>query len=535
VTKYIFITGGVVSSLGKGLAAASVGRLLEARGFGVTLQKLDPYLNVDPGTMSPYQHGEVYVTEDGVETDLDLGHYERFTSTVTSRDHNFTSGRIYEMVLAKERRGDYLGGTVQVIPHVTDEIKACIRKISKGVDVQIVEIGGTVGDIESLPFLEAIRQFRLEAGRTNAVFVHLTLVPYIGAAGELKTKPTQHSVRDLRAIGIQPDVLLCRTDRFIPKEIKKKIALFCNVPEDAVITAKDVETIYEVPLVLAREGLDAILLKLLDLPYRDKNMDDWIRMVEKVKTPSAGEVAVGIVGKYVTYEDSYKSLNEALSHGGIANDVRVRLRWIEADTQSDGRLEEQMASCHGVLVPGGFGIRGVAGMLEAIRHARERRVPFFGICLGLQCAVIEFARNACHLKDADSAEFNTGTAHPVIYKLRELEGVERMGGNMRLGKWPCVLQPGSFAHQAYGRVEISERHRHRYEVNRAYLDQMTRAGLRVTGETPDRRFVEIIEIPDHPYFLACQFHPEFKSKPMLPHPLFRSFIGACKRYRDQGR
>ena len=535
MTKYIFVTGGVVSSLGKGLAAASVGRLLEARGFSVTLQKLDPYLNVDPGTMSPYQHGEVYVTEDGVETDLDLGHYERFTSTVTSRDHNYTSGRIYETVLGKERRGDYLGGTVQVIPHVTDEIKACIRKISKGIDIQIVEIGGTVGDIESLPFLEAIRQFRLESGRTNAVFVHLTLVPYIGAAGELKTKPTQHSVRDLRAIGIQPDVLLCRTDRFIPKEIKKKIALFCNVPEDAVITAKDVETIYEVPLVLAKEGLDAILLKLLDLPYRDKHMDDWIGMVEKVRNPSAGEVTVGIVGKYVTYEDSYKSLNEALVHGGIANDVRVRLRWIEADGNADETLEEAMAACNGVLVPGGFGIRGVAGMLEAIRYARERRVPFFGICLGLQCAVIEFARNVCGLKDADSAEFNTETAHPVIYKLRELEGVERMGGNMRLGKWPCVIHPGSSAHQAYGRTEISERHRHRYEVNREYLDDMTRGGLRVTGETPDRRFVEIIEIPDHPYFLACQFHPEFKSKPMLPHPLFRSFVGACKRFRDKGR
>ena len=534
-TKYIFITGGVVSSLGKGLAAASIGRLMEARGFGVTLQKLDPYLNVDPGTMSPYQHGEVYVTEDGVETDLDLGHYERFTSSVSTRDHNFTSGRIYEQVIAKERRGDYLGGTVQVIPHVTDEIKQSIRKISKGVDIQIVEIGGTVGDIESLPFLEAIRQFRLEVGRTDAVFVHLTLVPYIGASGELKTKPTQHSVRDLRAIGIQPDVLMCRTDRFIPKEIKKKIALFCNVPEEAVITAKDVETIYEVPLVLAREGLDAILLKLLDLPYRDKSMDDWVRMVEKIKSPAGGDVAIGIVGKYVTYEDSYKSLNEALCHGGIANDVRVKLRWIEADNMTDGQLEEAIAPCHGILVPGGFGIRGVAGMLEAIRHARERKIPFFGICLGLQCAVIEFARNVCGLKDADSAEFNPGTPHPVIYKLRELEGVERMGGNMRLGKWPCVLEPGSQAHRAYGKAEVSERHRHRYEVNREYLDAMLKKGMRVSGETPDRRFVEIVEIQDHPYFLSCQFHPEFKSKPMLPHPLFRSFIGACRQFRQTQR
>ena len=534
-TKYIFVTGGVVSSLGKGLAAASIGRLMEARGFTVALQKFDPYLNVDPGTMSPFQHGEVYVTEDGVESDLDLGHYERFTSTQTSRDHNFTSGKIYEHVIARERRGDYLGGTVQVIPHVTDEIKESIRRISKGVDIQIVEIGGTIGDIESLPFLEAIRQFRLEVGRSNAVFVHLTLVPYIGAAGELKTKPTQHSVRDLRAIGIQPDVLLCRTDRFIPPEIKKKIALFCNVPEEAVITAKDVETIYEVPLVLAKEGVDAILLKDLDLPYRDKNMDEWVEMVRKAKNPSDGEVVVGIVGKYVAYEDSYKSLNEALTHGGIANDARVRLHWIEADKLMGGGIQEQMAPVHGVLVPGGFGLRGVDGMIEAIRYARERRVPFFGICLGMQCAVIEYARNVAGLKEADSAEFTPETPHPVIYKLRELEGVERMGGNMRLGKWPCLVRTGSQAHKAYARTEISERHRHRYEVHRKYMDDLERRGLKVTGETPDKRFVEIVEIPDHPYFLACQFHPEFKSKPMLPHPLFRSFIDACKRYRQTAR
>ncbi|MFQ5878099.1 MAG: CTP synthase [Acidobacteriota bacterium] len=534
-TKYIFITGGVVSSLGKGLAAASIGRLLEARGFRVTLQKLDPYLNVDPGTMSPFQHGEVYVTEDGVETDLDLGHYERFTATVTSRDHNFTSGKIYEQVIAKERRGDYLGGTVQVIPHVTDEIKESIRKISGESDVQIVEIGGTVGDIESLPFLEAIRQFRLEAGRTNAAFVHLTLVPYIGTSGELKTKPTQHSVRDLRAIGIQPDVLLCRTDRFIPREIKKKIALFCNVPEEAVITAKDVETIYEVPMVLAKEGLDAILLKLLDLPYRDKSMEDWVRMVDRVKNPGDGQVIVGMVGKYVTYGDSYKSLNEALAHGGIANDTRVRLRWVEADNLEGVDLGEALADCHGLLVPGGFGIRGVAGMLEAIRHARERRIPFFGICLGLQCAIIEFARNVCGMEGADSAEFDPSTPYPVIHKLRELEGVERMGGNMRLGRWPCLLKRDSFAHRAYGRTEISERHRHRYEVNRTLVREMERRGLRVTGETPDRRYVEIVEIPEHPYFLSCQFHPEFKSKPLQPHPLFRSFIDACKRHRDSRR
>src|SRR5213594_1661059 len=533
--KYIFVTGGVVSSLGKGLAAASVGCLLEGHGYRVTLQKFDPYINVDPGTMSPYQHGEVYVTDDGGETDLDLGHYERFTNVVTTKSSNWTTGKIYQSVIQKERRGDYLGRTVQVIPHITNEIKDAIRSVSTGVDVVLVEIGGTVGDIESLPFLEAIRQFRQDIGRDNSIYVHLTLVPFIVAAGELKTKPTQHSVRDLRSIGIQPDILLCRTDRFIPKEIKKKIALFCNVPEDAVITAKDVETIYEVPLVLAREGLDAILLKLLDLPYRDKNMDDWVRVVEKIKTPAAGDVAIGIVGKYVTYEDSYKSLNEALCHGGIANDVRVKLRWIEADNLSDGQLEEAIAPCHGILVPGGFGIRGVAGMLEAIRHARERKIPFFGICLGLQCAVIEFARNVCGLKDADSAEFNPGTPHPVIYKLRELEGVERMGGNMRLGRWPCILLPGSRAQQAYGKPEISERHRHRYEVNREYVDGMVKKGLRVTGETPDHRFVEIVEIPDHPYFLSCQFHPEFKSKPMLPHPLFRSFIGACKQFRQTKR
>jgi len=526
-TKYIFITGGVVSSLGKGLAAASIGRLMEARGFGVTLQKLDPYLNVDPGTMSPYQHGEVYVTEDGVETDLDLGHYERFTSSVSTRDHNFTSGRIYEQVIAKERRGDYLGGTVQVIPHVTDEIKQSIRKISKGADIQIVEIGGTVGDIESLPFLEAIRQFRLEVGRTDAVFVHLTLVPYIGASGELKTKPTQHSVRDLRAIGIQPDVLMCRTDRFIPKEIKKKIALFCNVPEEAVITAKDVETIYEVPLVLAREGLDAILLKLLDLPYRDKNMDDWVRMVEKIKSPAGGDVAIGIVGKYVTYEDSYKSLNEALCHGGIANDVRVKLRWIEADNMTDGQLQEAIAPCHGILVPGGFGIRGVAGMLEAIRHARERKIPFFGICLGLQCAVIEFARNVCGLEGANSSEFEPNTAHPVIDLLPEQHGVVDMGGSMRLGAYPCVLKPGSRAQVAYDADVVGERHRHRYEVNPEYHAVLQEHGMVFSGMSPDGRLVEIIELADHPYFVAGQFHPELTSRPGPSHPLFREFVGAA--------
>jgi CTP synthase len=525
-TKYIFITGGVVSSLGKGLAAASIGRLMESRGFSVTLQKFDPYLNVDPGTMSPFQHGEVYVTEDGTETDLDLGHYERFTSTVTSRDHNYTTGKIYESIINKERRGDYLGATVQVIPHVTEEIKQAILKISKGVDIQIVEIGGTVGDIESLPFLEAIRQFRLEIGRTNAIFIHLTLVPYIGAVGELKTKPTQHSVRELRAIGIQPDILLCRTDRILTKEIKQKIALFCNVSEEAVITAKDVETIYEVPLFLAREGLDAIILKNLDLPYRDKDIADWTQMVDTIRKP-AHEVDIALVGKYVEYEDSYKSLNEALTHGGIANKARVNIHWIEAEGMENGDLRQQLSPMDGILVPGGFGIRGVAGMIHAIRHAREKKVPFFGICLGLQCAVIEFARDVCGMTDADSTEFNPQSPQKVIYKLKELEGVQSMGANMRLGRYPCLLQTSSAAHQAYGVTEISERHRHRYEVNRSLADELVKKGLRISGLSPDGRFVEIIEIPDHPWFLACQFHPEFKSKPLSPHPLFRNFIAAC--------
>jgi CTP synthase len=529
-TKYVFVTGGVISSLGKGLAAASIGRLMESRGFRVTLQKFDPYLNVDPGTMSPFQHGEVYVTDDGTETDLDLGHYERFTSTLTTRDHNFTTGKIYEAILNKERRGDYLGATVQVIPHVTDEIKQTIRKISKGVDIQIVEIGGTVGDIESLPFLEAIRQFRLEVGRTNAVFIHLTLVPFISASGELKTKPTQHSVRELRAIGIQPDILLCRTDRFLPQEIKKKIALFCSVDEEAVIAAKDVQTIYEVPLLLAREGLDAILLKQLDLPYRDKDISDWVQMVETIQHPAA-EVHIGLVGKYVEYEDSYKSLQEALVHGGIASKAKVLIHWMEAEGMENGDIRENLAGMDGILVPGGFGIRGVAGMIHAIRYARERKVPFFGICLGLQCSVIEYARNVCAMAGADSTEFNPDSPHKVIYKLKELEGVEAMGGNMRLGRYPCLLEPGSFAHQAYGVTEISERHRHRYEVNRALAEELVRKGLRISGQSPDGRFVEIIEIPDHPWFLACQFHPEFKSKPLTPHPLFRGFIAACLKNR----
>jgi CTP synthase len=535
-TKYIFVTGGVVSSLGKGLAAASIGRLMESRGFKVGMQKLDPYINVDPGTMSPFQHGEVFVTEDGAETDLDLGHYERFVSGATTRDSNFTTGKVYKSVIEKERRGDYLGATVQVIPHITDEIKNSILKISPGLDIQIVEIGGTVGDIESLPFLEAIRQFRLDVGRQNALYVHLTLVPFIGASGELKTKPTQHSVRELRAIGIQPDILLCRTDRVLPPELKRKIALFCNVSEDAVITAKDVTTIYEVPLYLSQEGIDEIIMKLLDLPYKKRQIKDWEVLVEKILNPR-DEVSIGIVGKYVSYEDSYKSLNEALAHGGVANHVRVNLKWVESEELASGRAREVLSQYDGILVPGGFGHRGVEGMVQAIRYAREERVPFFGICLGLQTAVIEYARDMAGLTGADSTEFNESSPYRVIYKLRDLLGVEEMGGTMRLGRYECLLEPGSFAYRAYGKTSISERHRHRYEVNQEFLPRLKDAGLKVTGLSPDGKFVEIIEVEDHPWFLACQFHPEFKSRPLDPHPLFRDFIGASyeNRLRRAGK
>ncbi|MCZ6777830.1 MAG: CTP synthase [Acidobacteria bacterium] len=525
-TKYIFITGGVLSSLGKGLAAASIGRLLEARGFRVTLQKFDPYLNVDPGTMSPYQHGEVFVTDDGTETDLDLGHYERFTSTVTTKNHNFTTGKIYHNVISKERRGDYLGATVQVIPHVTDEIKEAIRTVSSGVDVQIVEIGGTVGDIESLPFLEAIRQFRQDVGPRNAIFIHLTLVPYIRTSRELKTKPTQHSVRGLTAIGIQPDVLMCRTDRPLPDDLKNKIALFCNVPTEAVITAQDVESIYEVPLAFAKEGLDAVILKLLDLPYRDKNMRDWEEVVEILRNPR-DRVVIGMVGKYTHYEDCYKSLNEALVHGGVSNHAAVEQRWIEATDLQNGELTAKLDEVDGILVPGGFGLRGAEGMVSAIRHAYEKKIPFFGICLGMQCAVIEYAREVCGLEQANSTEFNPESPNPVVFKLRDLLGVEEMGGTMRLGGYPCVLAEGSLAQQCFGRREIRERHRHRYEINPAFVEELTRRGLRISGTSPDRKFVEIIELPDHPWFLACQFHPEFNSKPLQPHPLFKSFVAAC--------
>ena len=529
--KYIFVTGGVVSSLGKGLAAASIGCLLESRSLKVTLLKFDPYLNVDPGTMSPFQHGEVFVTDDGAETDLDLGHYERFTHARLTRDNNWTTGRIYEQIIAKERRGDYLGKTVQVIPHVTNEIKAAMKKVSQDVDVAIIEIGGTVGDIESLPFIEAIRQMRQELGRENTLFVHVTLVPYIAAASELKTKPTQHSVKELLSVGIQPDILLCRTDRFLAKDIKSKIALFCNVEEEAVITAKDVASIYEVPLVFAREEVDTLALRYLHLNARDRDLRAWEEIVHRVHNPK-DEVSIGIVGKYVEYEDSYKSLKEALVHGALAHNLKVNVQWIEAEglEAKDASYAVQLEPFDGLLVPGGFGKRGIAGMLNGIRYARENKVPYFGICLGMQTACIEFARNVCGLEDANSSEFDPATPHRVIYKLRELRGVEELGGTMRLGAWPCKLEPGSQAHKVYGQLEISERHRHRYEFNREYEGTLTAGGLRISGATPDGTYVEMVEIPDHPYFIGCQFHPEFKSKPLEPHPLFNAFIGASYEY-----
>ncbi len=483
--------------------------------------------------MSPFQHGEVFVTEDGAETDLDLGHYERFTHAKLSRDNNWTTGRIYETILSKERRGDYLGKTVQVIPHVTDEIKATIRKVSEGVDVVIVEIGGTVGDIESLPFLEAIRQMRLESGAENTLFVHVTLVPFIAAAGELKTKPTQHSVKEMLGIGIQPDILLCRSDHHIPTDLKKKIALFCNVAEGCVISMEDVDTIYAVPVELAREGLDRQIMRLLKLEEHSQDLSPWIKLVQQMEQPS-GEVRIAVVGKYVQLEDAYKSLREALLHGGLAHGHKTVLDWIEAEEiDSPETAAARLRGYDGILVPGGFGKRGIQGMVHTIRYAREHKVPFFGICLGMQCATIEYARDVAALKQADSTEFDPQTPHRVIYKLRELLGVDEMGGTMRLGAWPCKLEPGSFAHRAYGKLEISERHRHRYEFNREYEKALTGAGLKITGRTPDENYVEIIEAPEHPWFLGCQFHPEFKSKPLEPHPLFAAFIGAALEYRKQ--
>jgi CTP synthase len=529
-TKYIFVTGGVVSSLGKGLAAASIGCLLEGHGYRVTLQKFDPYINVDPGTMSPYQHGEVYVTDDGAETDLDLGHYERFTNTLTTKNSNWTTGKIYQSVIQKERRGDYLGRTVQVIPHITNEIKDAIRTVSKDVDVVLVEIGGTVGDIESLPFLEAIRQFRQDVGRDNSIYIHLTLVPFIGAAGELKTKPTQHSVRDLRSIGIQPDILLCRTDRYLDPDIKRKIALFCDVAEEAVITAKDVSSIYEVPLVLAAEGLDTMVLKYLHLPQTERHMQPWEDLVNRIQHP-LDDITIHVVGKYVGYEDSYKSLNEALYHGGLPHRVKVNIKWIEAEALEEPEGESLLDEADGILVPGGFGNRGTRGMMRAAQIARERAIPYFGICYGFQWATVEYARNVAGLADADSTECNPDTSAKVIYKLRDLLGVDDLGGTMRLGSYACELSPGSLAHELYAARFIHERHRHRYEFNCLYERTLGEHGLRISGRSPDGKFVEIAELPGHPWYVAVQFHPEFKSKPTHPHPLFAGFVGASYRHK----
>ena len=526
MTKFIFVTGGVLSSLGKGIAAASLGALLEARGLKVTLMKMDPYLNVEPGTMSPFQHGEVFVTDDGAETDLDLGHYERFTSVPTTHNHTITTGRIYNTVIQKERRGDYLGKTVQVIPHITDEIKATVKKVAKGVDVVLVEIGGTVGDIESQPFLEAIRQFKLEVGLGNAINMHLTYVPYIKTAGELKSKPTQHSVKELRALGIQPDVLVCRADQEIPAALKSKIALFCSVTTDAVFSCKDADTIYQVPMNLHAEGLDAKVAALLNLPDVQPDLSHWDDLLHRIRNPK-GSVRIAIVGKYVEFKESYKSLTEALHHAGYGLETQVDLKWVEGEEIDAASAASLLSDCHGILVPGGFGVRGTQGMIEAARYARENRIPFFGICLGMQMASVEFARHVAGLEGADSTEFEENPRHRVIFKLRELVDVEEMGGTMRLGAYPCVLSGGSHAAAAYGATEISERHRHRYEFNQAeYRRPLEEKGLAFTGMSPDGTFVEIVEIPGHPYFLGCQFHPEFKSKPLNPHPLFTAFVKA---------
>ncbi|MGA1840433.1 MAG: CTP synthase [bacterium] len=534
--KYIFVTGGVISSLGKGLASASIGCLLESRGFSVTLKKFDPYINVDPGTMSPFQHGEVYVTDDGAETDLDLGHYERFTHAKMSKLNNVTAGKIYYSVITKERRGDYLGGTVQVIPHITNEIKDSILRISeKDLDVVIAEIGGTVGDIESLPFLEAIRQFRKDQGVKNVIYIHLTLVPHIAAADELKTKPTQHSVNKLREIGIQPDILLCRTDRFLPPDIKAKIALFCDVRQEAVITAKDVQSIYEVPLVLHQEGLDRIVVDLLELKKHKCHLDEWVEIVKKIKNPKH-KVKIAIVGKYVDLQDSYKSLTEAMNHGGIANDTEVDQDWIDAEVIEREGPEGSLSGADAVLVPGGFGNRGIEGKIEAIKWARETFTPFLGICLGMQCAVIEFARNVAGLKGANSSEFDPKTKYPVIDILPEQRNVKNKGGTMRLGHYECRISEDSLAFEVYKLPLILERHRHRYEFNPSYKEVLTNKGLDISGVSPDGKLVEIISLRGHPWFLACQFHPEFQSKPMAPHPIFRDFIkAALKKQKDLGK
>jgi len=525
-TKFLFITGGVVSSLGKGLAAASIGALMEARGLRVAMQKMDPYINVDPGTMSPFQHGEVFVTDDGAETDLDLGHYERYTTASLTKKSNFTTGQVYDTVIRKERRGDYLGGTVQVIPHITNEIKAKILENAKGADLAIVEVGGTVGDIESLPFLEAIRQFRNDRGRDNVLYLHLTLVPYIATAGELKTKPTQHSVKELREIGIQPDILLCRCDREIPHDMKAKIALFCNVHEDAVITARDVASIYEVPIVYSRQGLDDRIVDYLNIWTKQPELSDWERIVKRVKDPE-GAVTIAIVGKYVDLTESYKSLAEALTHGGIGNNCKVTLKYVDSEALERHGINDTFTDVDGILVPGGFGERGSEGKIAAIRYARENKVPFFGICLGMQMAVVEFARNVCNIDDAYSAEFRAEAKNPIIHIMEKQKSVAGKGGTMRLGAYPCELVDKTLARRIYGGKDISERHRHRYEFNNAYRKQLQECGLVISGVYKNEDLVEIIEIAEHPWFLACQFHPEFKSRPMLPHPLFESFVGAC--------
>jgi CTP synthase len=526
--KLIFVTGGVVSSLGKGLASASIGNLLESRGFKITFLKLDPYINVDPGTMNPYQHGEVYVTQDGAETDLDLGHYERYTSLTLTRENNYTTGRIYHSVITKERRGDYLGGTVQVVPHVTDEIKQCIMRTSKGMDITIVEIGGTVGDIESLPFLEAIRQIPYDVGRDNVLYVHLTLVPYIGAAGELKTKPTQHSVNKLREIGIQPNILLCRTDRYLPPELKAKIAMFCNVEKDAVITAKDVETIYEVPIVFRKEGLDELIIRLLKLETGPPNLREWDAMVQKIKHPKH-EVSIALVGKYAGLKECYKSLAEALVHGGIDHETRVDITWIESEDVERQGTERILRDADAILIPGGFGARGIEGKIVTIKYAREHQIPFLGLCLGMQCATIEFARNVAGLAGANSSEFDEQSPHPVIHLMSDQQSVADKGGTMRLGSYACTLKEGTLAQKMYGVSDVRERHRHRYEFNNVYRDQLTVKGLILSGLSPDGRLVEIIELKNHPWFLATQFHPEYNSRPHRPHPLFSGFVGAALR------
>ncbi len=541
-TKIIFITGGVLSSLGKGVAAAAIGALLESRGLRVTFQKLDPYINVDPGTMNPFQHGEVFVTEDGAETDLDLGHYERYTSVTLGQQNNFTSGRIYFNVITKERRGDYLGGTVQVIPHITDEIKESIMKVAPSADVAIIEIGGTVGDIESLPFMEAIRQLKGDLGKENVCYIHLTLVPFIKSAGEVKTKPTQHSVKELRSIGIQPDILLCRTEKLLSKDIKAKIALFCNVEPQAVITAQDVDNIYEIPLLLHQEGLDERLVEVLNIWTRAPRLERWEELTARIKHPK-DRVEIGIVGKYVDLRESYKSLHEALVHGGLAQEAQAALTYIDSERVEREGPEGLLGHLHGILVPGGFGVRGVEGKIKAIRYAREQQVPYFGICFGMQLAVVEFARHLAGLPQATSEEFDPEAADPVIYLMREWYDYRRdaiihrdreseKGGTMRLGGYPCVLKDGSLAAAAYEVPQIMERHRHRYEFNNAYRERLQAAGLHITGTSPNGELVEIIEVRNHPWFLGCQFHPEFKSRPMTPHPLFREYIRAALEYKQ---